>query len=209
MAVIGLVHGMGGSCATMQPLADLLAARGHDVIVVTLPGHGTDPDDLVDVVWSDWLAAVPHAEVLVGQSMGASLVLTVAALDHHVRAVVAINPPLADEDALEGLRWRMSRGHRWVHAPTLDEGEAAYARLPITALIEMVEGVHALDLDAVRASVLLVRGALDESTDPVALDVVAENLGGPVLRLTLPNSGHVVTLGPDLELLVDTIAELI
>ena len=207
MAAIGVIHGLGGTGATVQPLADLLSAGGHQVQVVTLPGHGTDPEDLVGVGWSEWLAAVPHAEVLVGQSMGASLALTVAAVNPHIRLVVAINPPMADEDALEGLQWRQSRGHDWVDGPELAEGESGYTRLPITALIEMVEGVHAIDLDAVAVPVLLVHGALDESTDEMSLDVVAENLGGPVMRLVLPNSGHVATLGPDLPLLVATIGE--
>lgn len=207
MAAIGVIHGLGGTGATVQPLADLLSASGHQVQVVTLPGHGTDPEDLVGVGWSEWLAAVPHAEVLVGQSMGASLALTVAAVNPHIRLVVAINPPMADEDALEGLQWRQSRGHDWVDGPELAEGESGYTRLPITALIEMVEGVHAIDLDAVAVPVLLVHGALDESTDEMSLDVVAENLGGPVMRLVLPNSGHVATLGPDLPLLVATIGE--
>ena len=209
MAAIGVIHGLGGTGATVQPLADLLTAHGHAVQVVTLPGHGTDPEDLVGVGWSEWLAAVPHAEVLVGQSMGASLALTVAAVNPHVRLVVAINPPMADEDALDGLQWRQSRGHEWIDGPELAEGEVGYARLPIAALIEMVEGVHALDLDAVTVPVLLVHGALDDSTEEMSLDVVAENLGGPVMRLVLPNSGHVATLGPDLPLLAATIDEVL
>jgi carboxylesterase len=209
MAVIGLIHGLGGTAATMAPLADALAAAGHEVHTVTLPGHGTDPEDLVGVGWSDWLAAVPHAEVLIGQSMGATLALTVAAVNHHVRLVVAINPPVADEDALEGLEWRRSRGHDWVDGPDLANGEVGYTRFPITALIEMVEGVHALDLDAVTTPVLLVRGELDDSVDPMSFDVIAENLGGPVVRLALPGSGHVATFGPDIPQLTAAIAELL
>ncbi|MEN9643755.1 MAG: hypothetical protein RL238_424 [Actinomycetota bacterium] len=209
MAVIGLVHGLGGTAATMAPLADALVAVGHEVRSVTLPGHGTDPEDLVGVGWTDWLGAVPHADVLVGQSMGATLALTVAAVNHHVQLVVAINPPVADEDVLEGLQWRQSRGHDWVDGPELGDGEIGYTRFPITALIEMVEGVHALDLDAVTTPVLLVRGALDDSVDPMSFDVIAENLGGPVVRLELPGSGHVATLGPDLPLLTATILDLL
>jgi carboxylesterase len=179
------------------------------VLTVTLPGHGTDPDDLVGVGWSDWLAAVPHADVLVGQSMGASLALTVAAVNHHIVAVVAINAPVIDEEAIEGLEWRRSRGHDWVDAPELASGEAGYTRVPITALIEMAQGVHAIDLDAVTARVLLVNSEHDEVVDPMSADVIAENLGGPVLRLRLPNSGHVATMGPDLAVLVDAIIDFL
>jgi len=203
MTTIGLVHGLGGTAGTMAPLATLLAAAGHDVLTVTLPGHGTDPEDLIGIDWSDWLAAVPHADVLVGQSMGASLALTVAAVHHHLRGVVAINVPVGDPDALEGLEWRRSRGHDWVEGPPLAPGELGYTRFPIEALVEMVEGVLAIDLAAVDCPVLLVTSAHDDVIDPLSADVVADALAGPVERLTLPNSGHVATLGPDLQLLAE------
>ena len=57
--------------------------------------------------------------------------------------------------------------------------------------------------------VLLVRGELDDSVDPMSLDVIAENLGGPVVRLTLPGSGHVATFGPDIPQLTAAILELL
>jgi carboxylesterase len=205
MASIALVHGIGGSAATVQPLADVLAARGHAVRSVTLPGHGTVPDDLVGVTWDDWLAAVPDAEVLIGQSMGATLALAAEAT-HAPRLVVAINPPYGDVDVLEGLEWRRSRGHEWLATPETTPGDASYQRLPITALIEMMRGVLATDLAAVHVPVLLVTGALDDSADPALIDLIADTLGGPVTRLTLPNSGHVATLGPDLPVLVEAIA---
>jgi len=205
MARIGLVHGLGGSAATMAPLATVLEQHGHEVLAVTLPGHGTDPEDLVGVGWTDWLAAVPHAEVLIGQSMGAALALTVAAVHDHLRGVVAINMPAADPDGLEGLEWRRSRGHDWVDGPELAPGEVGYTRFPITALVEMVEGVLALDLAAVDCPVLLVNSAHDDVVDPMTAHVVADALSGPVERLTLPHSGHVATMGPDLALLTDAV----
>jgi hypothetical protein len=36
-------------------------------------------------------------------------------------------------------------------------------------------------------------------------EVVADALGGPIERLTLPHSGHVATMGPDLTLLTDAV----
>lgn len=206
MAVVGLVHGIGGTAATMEPLAAALAALGHDVQTVTLPGHGTAEQDLMAVQWADWLGAVPACEVLVGQSMGASLALAAAAdPDRSVRAVVAINPPYADEDSLEGLEWQRSRGHEWADGAPLAEGEAGYARLPLAALEQMVRGVIGTDLTRVTCPVLLVTGALDDSADPYLMDLLAAPIAGPVSRLELANSGHVVTMGPDVAALADGI----
>lgn len=213
MPRIVLVHGMGGTAATMQPVADALAELGHDVVPVTLPGHGTTPEALVGVSWDDWSGAVrdaaADADAIVGQSLGATLALAVAADGAALALVVAINPPSADENAVDGLEWRQSRGHEWVDGAPLEEGEVGYERLPITALLAMVRGVLSVNLGAVRCPVLLVRGALDDSADPFALDALAASIGGPVTRLDLPASGHVASLGPDVPLLARAIHDLL
>ena len=203
MAHVLLLHGLGGTAATMQPLADGLVAAGHTVTAPTLPGHGTEAAALDGVGWAEWMVAAQQspAAVIVGQSMGASLALAVAALAG-CRGVVAINPPAPDPDAVDGLEWRQSRGHDWVDGPPLADREVGYTRLPISALLEMTRGVLATDLSTVTCPVLLVTSALDEVIDPRGSDVVAATLSGPVERLTLPESGHVATLGPDIELLL-------
>lgn len=206
MARILLLHGLGGTAATMQPVADALAAIGHDVHAPTLPGHGTDPADLLSVTWAEWLRAAVEwpAEVVVGQSMGGSLALALAALGA-CRAVVAINPPPPDPDALDGLEWQRDRGHEWIDGPPLAEGETGYTRLPITALLQMVEGGLLTDHAAISTPVLLVTSALDEVVDPFSADIVAASVAGPVTRLRLEHSGHVATLGPEQAVLVAAI----
>lgn len=205
MTTIALVHGLGGTGATMDPLADMLTAAGHSCLTVTLPGHGTTPEDLEGVTWVEWLAALPTAEVVVGQSMGGALALAAASTRPSVRGVVAINTPAPDPDALEGLEWRLSRGHDWIDGPPLAEGEAGYTRLPIDALVKMALGVLDTDLAAVTVPVLLVNSAGDDVVDPATADTIASDLGGPVARLTLANSGHVASFGPDRSVLAAAI----
>lgn len=197
MLRVACVHGLGGTASTMSPLVDALRAAGHEAWAVTLPGHGTAPDDLAGITWADWLAAVPDADALVGQSMGGALVLAAVATRPEVRAVVAINPPAPDPDALDGLEWRRSRGTAWVDAPPAAEGEHAYDRLPLESLVAMADGVIATDLAAVHVPVLLVTSLDDDVVDPVCSDVVAASLSGPVERLVLPTGTHTATRGPD------------
>ena len=194
----------------MQPLVNGLDALDHVTHALTLPGHGTVAEALESVSWADWMSAAQEwsADVIVGQSLGGSLALAVAALDG-CRAIVAINPAAPDIDAVDGLEWRQSRGVDWVDGPPLADGEVGYTRLPITALLEMVNGVLATDLAAVGCPVLLVTSALDEVVDPASADVVATGLRGPITRTTLSNSGHVATLGPDVDTLLGAIAEFI
>jgi carboxylesterase len=210
LARILLLHGLGGTAATMQPLVDGLIARGHVTHAPTLPGHGTTAEELRTVGWADWLRAARAwpAAVVVGQSMGASLALDLAAQGDCL-AVIAINPPAPDPDAVDGLEWRQSRGHDWLDGPPLGEGEVGYTRLPITALLEMTQGVFATDLNSVTCPVLLVTSALDDVVDPAGADLIAAALGGSVDRITLHHSGHVATLGPDVEDLLEAITGFI
>lgn len=214
MTSILCLHGLGGTGRTMQPVADALVALGHTVQAPTLPGHGTVPDDLERVTWTDWVDAADAAlaecgaELVVGQSMGAALAFALAARRRRhatLRKVVAINCPAPDPDAIDGLEWQLSRGMHWVEDAPLGEGEEGYTRLPIAALITMADGVLATGLAGVTVPVLLVTSALDDVVDPYSADVIAGGLAGPVERLLLPNSGHVATHGPDLALLVNAI----
>ncbi len=53
-----LIHGLTDSPYSMKALADSLHARGFDVTVLRLPGHGTLPSMMVEMSHRDWRAAV-------------------------------------------------------------------------------------------------------------------------------------------------------
>ena len=198
MARVLCLHGMGGTGATMAPIADALRAGGHVVEAPTLPGHGTTPEQLIGLDWADWLhgalsAMTVPVDLVVGQSMGAVLALDIATRGG-TRGVVAINPLGPDPDALDGLEWRRERGTEWIEVAPSTVGEIAYDRIPIGALLAMVTGVLAVDLAAVTCPVLVVTSVHDEVVDPDNSVVVAGSVSGPVERLRLERSGHVVSL---------------
>jgi carboxylesterase len=204
------LHGMGGTGATMWPIVAACIDADFTTLAPTLPGHGTDPEDLVGVTWDEWLDAARdwEADVVVGQSMGACLALQLAA-EQRCRAVVCINPLIADEDALDGLEWRKDRGQAWVDVGPSTVEEIAYERLPIDALITMTTGVAAIDLSAVAQPVLLVTSINDDVVDPASSDVIAAALSGDVQRLRLRRSGHVATLDSERHLLQKAIVDFI
>lgn len=83
-----LVHGFTGDPSEMRGLGEHLAARGHTVLGLRLPGHGGRPEDLAPVRWRDWLAAVADGHhylaercervSLVGFSLGGALAVLLA-----------------------------------------------------------------------------------------------------------------------------------
>ena len=112
-ATVLLLHGLSDSPYSLRAVGQALAARGHHVIGLRLPGHGTAPGALRDVSWHDWRAAVRLGArqavarsgdaplVVVGYSNGAALALDYAleALDDPLlpqpRRLVLISPALA------------------------------------------------------------------------------------------------------------------
>jgi alpha-beta hydrolase superfamily lysophospholipase len=53
-----LIHGLTDAPYSMKALADTLHARGFEVTVLRLPGHGTLPSMMVHMAARDWTAAV-------------------------------------------------------------------------------------------------------------------------------------------------------
>lgn len=100
-----LSHGLTDSPYSMRRLAELFRRQGFRVMVLLLPGHGTQPGDLLDVEWQEWARAVAWgaeqlaAEVdelyLGGLSLGAALSLNHSRHDPRVRGLFLFSPALA------------------------------------------------------------------------------------------------------------------
>ncbi len=86
-----LIHGLTDSPYSMRAVGDTLKASGYYSLALRMPGHGTVPAGLTNIVWEDWLAAVrigvSHVRerigpdkplMLVGYSNGGALALKYA-----------------------------------------------------------------------------------------------------------------------------------
>jgi esterase/lipase len=101
---IVLTHGLSDSPYHMRHLAAFFQRNGFRVMTVLLPGHGTQPGDLLHVRWREWLRAAAYAadcmaaEVeelyLGGFSAGGALSLLQAAHDDRVRGLFLFSPAL-------------------------------------------------------------------------------------------------------------------
>lgn len=97
-----LTHGLSDSPYHMRHLAAFFQRNGFRVMAVLLPGHGTQPGDLLHVRWQEWAKAVAYgadclaAEVdelyLAGFSAGAALSVLRAARDERVRGLFLFSP---------------------------------------------------------------------------------------------------------------------
>ncbi|MBI3903519.1 MAG: alpha/beta fold hydrolase [Nitrosomonadales bacterium] len=99
-----LTHGLSDSPYFMRHLAAFFQTQGFRVMAVLLPGHGTQPGDLLDVTWQEWARTVQYgadrlaAEVdelyLGGLSTGAALSVYHSQHDERVRGLFLFSPAL-------------------------------------------------------------------------------------------------------------------
>jgi len=99
-----LTHGLSDSPYHLRHLAAFFQRNGFRVMAVLLPGHGTQPGDLLAVRWQEWAKTVAYgadcmaAEAdelyLAGFSAGAALSVHHAAQDARVRGLFLFSPAL-------------------------------------------------------------------------------------------------------------------
>ena len=99
-----LTHGLSDSPYLMRHLAEFFRQRGFRVMAVLLPGHGTQPGDLLEVTWQDWAKTVAYGAYqlaeqadeiyLAGYSAGATLSIYQSMRDSRVRGLFLFSPAL-------------------------------------------------------------------------------------------------------------------
>ena len=131
-----LTHGLTGSPYSMRHLAAFFQQNGFRVMVVLLPGHGTQPGDLLEVTWQEWAKTVAYGaykladEVdeiyLAGYSIGGALSVYQSLRDSRVCGLFLFSPairitPMAAWANLHKLYSWLMPSARWVDIkPDLD-----------------------------------------------------------------------------------------
>ena len=99
-----LVHGAWHGAWCWEKVVPLLAARGHRVRAIDLPGHGQDPKPPGAVTWDDYMSrmgevieAAPEPLILVGHSLGGAVITGAAdRWPERIRALVYLCAMLPD-----------------------------------------------------------------------------------------------------------------
>lgn len=222
-----VVHGFTGTPASVRGVAEAIVGAGHDVELPRLPGHGTTVDDMLTTGWSDWSDAVTRARaalaarceriVLVGQSMGATLVLASAIADPAVDGLVCINPAtrmrsaeeleLIDDLLADDLAVVPGEGSD-IADP--DGSDIAYAGTPLRPLRSLLhDGIAPIEarLGEISAPLRLFTSRQDHVIPPADSVHLAATYGGSVEHTWLERSFHVATRDYDRDLVTaETVA---
>ena len=137
MARLVLLHGFTQTSACWGPAGEGLAAAGHEVVGLDLPGHGSRSSEAVDLeAGAPALAAAGGSGSWVGYSLGARWALAVAlARPEVVHRLVLIGGTAGIEDPEERARRRAEDEDRAAHLESVgvDAFVAEWVALPLFA----------------------------------------------------------------------------
>lgn len=214
-----LIHGFLTAPGEMQPLGEYLTAAGMTVSGIRLRGHGTQPEDLAQVSWRDWVVDVETklAELrqhcarvcIAGLSLGGALALYTAAHSPVDRVVTFSAPDSA-------LAWhpllRLAKTHskiiRYipkigsdVREPEARHAHFTYTRIPLHGVLQIIALMETIDaqLPHVTAPTLLVQARHDLVVPPRTAQRIAAQLGGPCRIFWVKRGGHTVVMDYDRE----------
>lgn len=178
-----LTHGLSDSPYHMRHLAAFFQCNGFRVMAVLLPGHGTQPGDLLDIRWQDWAETVAYGvqclaeevdEVyLAGFSAGAALSLYQAGRDKRVRGLFMYSPAF---EIPGRARWVcLSRFYSWLLprrawlAVMPDRDIYKYESFCMNAVTQMWRLTQALPQGELNIPVFAVASADDATVVSVAV----------------------------------------
>jgi carboxylesterase len=219
-SVILFVHGLGGTACTGASLGpSLVASTGFSFESFLLPGHASQPEDLLHCPYEKWLGALEKeydrlAQVyqkvyLGGVSLGALLSLRLAE-ERNVAGVFALSAPLYYAHPLlkaVQLVAPFHPYHSWKPNTNVDPRKMellCYNRIPLSSVNEITRLAKATrhDLKAIEAPLFLALGERDFFVSPRFYQTICQKSSAKGLRiLLLKNEGHGLLFGPS-ELLV-------
>jgi carboxylesterase len=223
-----VLHGFTGNPQSLRPVAEALASEGLAVDLPLLPGHGTDPSDLLDKRWSDWSNAAEQAlsdlekrcekVVVVGLSVGGTLSCWLAERHAEIRGIAVVNPmvELPDESLRELVKSMLDTGEAFAPGVGSDIAkpgitELAYPGLPLEAALSLFDGVAevASGLGNILCPVLILTSRQDHVVPPSSSDLLRESVSGPVEQVFLERSYHVATLDYDADEVTERIVAFV
>lgn len=224
-----LLHGFTGNPAEVEGLANFLRRQGCTVAVPTLPGHATQPDDLRDIPYQEWidtsekalreLADGQRIVFVIGQSMGGTLALHLAS-QHRFRGVVTLAAALRLPLHLELASYVFAPFVPIRYKPNGSDvrdanGKALlknYDRYPMSAVRQLMRMLRKVrnELAAVTMPVLAIHAREDHVVpfDNLAL-LMSLVKSSAAEQMIVENSYHVLTVDHDRDLIFARIWEFI
>ncbi|GAA0590614.1 alpha/beta fold hydrolase [Virgibacillus siamensis] len=218
-----VIHGFTGSTQSMRFLGEKLAEEGFTVYGPRLKGHGTDPEEMEQSGYREWIKSVGEGlEVLnktcdeifvTGLSMGGTLTLYVAehANAGRIKGIMPINAAIHMPEMIESYESLKDTDTRFVEGIGSDikkEGveELAYDQTPVKSMKELIalSMIVRGNLEKITAPAMIFSSATDHVVPPENSREIYDSISSEDRELVkLDNSYHVATLDNDKELITE------
>jgi carboxylesterase len=202
-----LLHGFTASPIEMKQLADYLYAQGFTVSVPLLPGHGTHPEDLNRVQFSDWVQTAEDAvealkiscdHVFIGgESMGGLIALRVAELHPELAGALLYSPAVKVSNIWAALIAR----YFIKYLKKTSNGESliwsGYNVYPTGGAAEMhkLQAIVARELNKITIPVLLFMSKTDTMVPQKVTEIIRNSVSSPIVEAyTFTDSDHCILL---------------
>jgi len=140
-----LIHGLNDSAYVWHDIAQEMAALGFDVRALLLPGHGSKPDDMLDIEYQQWLTTARNhlaqvseddAPVYIGGFSLGGVIATILAIENRSIAGLLLVSPAFHSSLNHLLRWSWAykRIQPWMFGTKLmEDNPAKYNSIPINS----------------------------------------------------------------------------
>lgn len=181
-AGILFIHGLFDCPFSFRDIGTRLQAQGYMSKAILLPGHGTIPEDLSQITFQEWLAAVQYGiaalrqEVdhlfLMGYSTGATLAIYQALQMEQLAGVILLAPAIRIKtsmrliQAYRFLKNRFTPHKDWIYL-TKETNYTKYQSIafnPIHQLVQLIRLMQQpLEQPMLRCPILMVQSREDET----------------------------------------------
>ena len=226
-----LIHGFTATPTEVRPIGDYLYKKKCDIYSVLVPGHGTAPEDLQTKKAVDWQNSITEIfdenngfDFVVGFSMGA-LLAAQAAIDFEnqlkglvmISTFLKIKPKILSQVAflfpvMKYIKPYFSKSDETAQF-FKDNNLISYLKYPMSAVHEAVKlskYTQRKVLSQIMIPTLIIQGVKDDRVDPEGYKILQKLIPAEDKELVLlPDSQHIVSVGPDKELLLKSIHQFI
>lgn len=188
-----LLHGFTSTPAELRVIGEALAAKGYTTMGILLPGHGTKPEDLLQITYRDWINSAQQGInelkktckkiVVIGHSMGGLLALQMAARNK-VEGVVTIAAALKPSNRKAHLAWLLKHFQTYVSGSPRERPEEEqqyllhYPYFPVAAVAELqrlASHTRAI-LSQVTTAALIIQTKDDQTVRPASAEIICRRI---------------------------------
>ena len=218
-------HGFTGSPHEGSDFAEYFSGKGFTVWVPLLPGHGTQPQDLLEIKWQDWydysknyylkLKEKCDKVIICGQSMGGTLALNIAC-QYSVDALVCFAAAVFLKDwrlkllplAKKIITYQFKSKGPDVSLKEAKKNSVSYPKYPLSSLEQLLLLLNDTKnkLDKVKAPILLIHSTRDHTVTYENMEFICNHISSNIKKkITLENSYHVLSTDKEKDLIFQSV----